>query len=218
MLDSIGSVLLVLSLSLAGSAIASQSPPAEKGTMTRADLLARLKRVPGLSAKFREEKRMALLVAPLVSEGTLHYLPPGRLARHTLEPVESSVFIENGKLRVADSNGTRELDLHTNPVVRLLVEGFVKVLAGDGEALLKTYDVKFEAGEGRTWTMVLEPKVSPLDKLVQSITFRGEEVVIHAMETVEVGGDVTVTTFTDVDANRRYNAGELRRIFRLPRK
>lgn len=186
--------------------------------MTRTDLLARLKRVPGLSAKFREEKRLALLVAPLVSEGTLYYVPPGRLARHTLEPVESTVLIENGKLRVGDANGTRELDLHTSPVVRLLVEGFMKVLAGDGEALMRTYEVGFEAGSGRTWTMVLKPKVSPLDKLVQSITFRGEDVVIHAMETLEAGGDVTVTTFTEVDANRKYNAAELRRIFRLPRK
>jgi hypothetical protein len=83
---------------------------------------------------------------------------------------------------------------------------------------MRTYDVVFEAGEGRAWTMVLRPKVSPLDKLVQSITFRGEDVVIHTMETVEVGGDVTVTTFTDVDANRKYNAAELRRIFRLPTK
>jgi outer membrane lipoprotein-sorting protein len=214
----IGSILLVFSFSVAVPAVASQPTPRVTETMTRTSLLARLKQVPGLSAKFREEKRIELLVAPLVSKGTLHYVPPGRLARHTLEPAKHTVLIDRGKLTVGDANGRQELDLHANPVIRLLVEGFVKVLAGDGEALMRTYDVRFEAGEGRTWTMVLRPKVAPLDKLVQSITFRGEDVVIHAMETVEVGGDVTLTTFTDVDTNRKYNAEELRRIFRLPRK
>ncbi len=49
-------------------------------------LLARFKAVPGLQAKWHEEKRIALLAKPLVSDGTLHYAPPQKLARHTLSP------------------------------------------------------------------------------------------------------------------------------------
>ena len=68
-------------------------------TITRAELLERFRKVPGLYARFREEKRIALLVDPLVSEGTLHFVPPERLAKHVLQPAKSSVLIDGGVLR-----------------------------------------------------------------------------------------------------------------------
>ena len=67
-------------------------------TITRAELLERFRKVPGLYARFREEKRMALLAQPLVNEGTLHF-HRGKLARHTKRPVKSSVVMWPTSLR-----------------------------------------------------------------------------------------------------------------------
>ena len=49
------------------------------GEPTVETLLAEFSHMPGLEARFREEKRIALLVLPLVSEGTIHFAPPARL-------------------------------------------------------------------------------------------------------------------------------------------
>jgi len=45
-----------------------------------AALLARFAKAPGIYARFREEKHLAMLQVPLVNEGTIHFTPPGRLA------------------------------------------------------------------------------------------------------------------------------------------
>src|SRR4051812_34136298 len=74
-------------------------------------LMARFRAIPGLSARFREEKRIALLARPLVSEGTIHYAPPGRLARHQLTPTISSVLLEGATLRFGDGTTEERVDL-----------------------------------------------------------------------------------------------------------
>lgn len=190
---------------------------AASATLTKESLLERLSRLPGLEAKFREEKRMALLVAPLVSEGTLHFAPPGRLARHTLRPARSSVLIDGAKLSFGDARGKQAIDLEKNPTVRMFVESFVKILAGDGPALMRMYDLRFRAGTGSSWTLTLRPKLAPMNQVIERLTIRGDDIVLHEMEMVEVGGDVTLTTFTEVDTSRRYSDAELRRIFSLSR-
>ena len=75
--------------------------------MTLDQLLARFAGMSGLSARFREEKRMALLAAPLVNEGTLYFAPKGRLARHITTPAPATVLIDEGSLRYADAAAAR---------------------------------------------------------------------------------------------------------------
>ena len=55
------------------------------------ELMSRLARSGGVRARFRETKHLSLLTAPLVSEGTLHFAPPDRLARHTTHPGNASI-------------------------------------------------------------------------------------------------------------------------------
>lgn len=200
----------------APNAPAAPTAPEPAAPMTQERVLERLQRVPGLSARFREEKRMTLLVAPLVSEGTLHFAPPGRFARHTVRPARQSIVVEGQRLHFGDARGRQDIDLAANPAVRMFVDGFVSILAGDARALRKTYDLRFRAGDGLTWTMVLSPKLAPVDKFIARITIHGDDVVLREIETVEVGGDVTTMTFTEVDTSRRYTNAEARRIFRLP--
>jgi len=183
-------------------------------------LLARFAAMSGLQASFREEKRMALLAAPLVNEGTIYFVPNGkrpRLARHTARPARSVVLIDGGALKVADDAGREEIALDKSPAVRLFVDSFVKIFAGDREALAAMYTMALEA-EGQRWTLRLKPKVAPLDKLIERVEITGEGVVIATMRVVEVGGDESVTTFTAVDPGRKFTAEELAALFSLPTK
>ena len=180
------------------------------------DLLARFRAMPGLQADFREEKRFALLDAPLVSEGTLHFAPPGRLVRHTTTPVRSTVLIDGDRLAFGDEQGQAELDLTQRPVVRLFVDAFVKLLAGDQPALERLFALEHAQGGDDAWTLVLRPLVPPMKGIIDRMELRGHGLVLDRLLMVEVGGDETLTTFTRVDVERRYAPDEAARIFTLP--
>jgi len=182
------------------------------------ELLAEFKRAPGLFARFREEKHLAMLDAPLVTEGTIHFSPPGRLARRAERPVASTLLIDGDKLQFGDAGGGQSMDLATNPVARLFVDSFVTLLAGDRAGLERIFKATLASRPGGGWVLTLVPRVAPMDKVIKDMSLRGAGLALREMDVRETSGDWTHTSFTDVDVNRRYTPAELARIFRLPGK
>jgi hypothetical protein len=210
-------VSLVLAC-LAGASVATpahaQDPTTQQAPLTLAQLLDGFAAMPGLSAEFREEKYMALLAEPLVNAGTLHFAK-GKLARHVTEPVASSVLIADGLLEFGDASGKETIDLEQNPVVRLFVDSFVHIFAGDRAALEQLYAIQFTPGEGGAWVMVLRPRMSPIDKVIDRVILDGKQLAVAKMRIIEVGGDETITTFTKVDTAKKYGERELAELFRV---
>ena len=168
----------------------------------------------GLSARFTERKQIALLAAPLESEGEIYFAPPDKLLRRVTAPSPSVVLLDGRQLTMA-SNGRREqIDLSTQPVVASFVDSFRHVLRGDRAALERAYRVSFSR-DGGAWRMVLRPKGQALRRFMSSLELRGEGSAIRSMRMVERSGDVTVTEFREVQPNRRFTPAQLRRIFRL---
>lgn len=192
---------------------------ADKKELTVEALLSRFAQSPGLYARFREEKRMAVLDAPLVSEGTVHFARPGRLARHTLKPKRSTVLIEQGRLRFGDESGSHEVDLKSNPVLRQFVESLLRLFEGDIEALREVYTLEFKAqGERDGWRLSMKPKSEQLARIIERIELQGEGIALLLMKVVEAGGDEATTTFSDVNPSKKYTDAEIKEVFRLPSK
>ena len=187
--------------------------------ITKDELVELLRAVPGVKARYKEERRLALLAVPLVSEGTIHFAPPTKLARHQSSPAKASVVVDGKRLRFGDDVGRDDIDLASNPVVAVFVDSFLQVLAGDAEALAKHYTIEFAGGtasDARAWTMTLRPKGAPMTKIVERITLRGREATVRELEVLEVGGDSTLTTFLDVDITHKYGDKEIAEVFRVP--
>lgn len=225
----LAAALLVLGLPLcpptgsfapvAGPAIASaqdtrEAPPSAE------QILARMARIPGLHCRYREEKRIALLSSPVVSEGTIDYArgasgaSSARMARRTTRPSPQVVLIDQGTLRMSDGHTTSRIDLASQPVVRSFVDSFLTLLVGDRAALERTYTLTVEPAEGG-WALVLRPRGAPLTTFLREIRFEGRGESLTRMVMTEVSGDVTTTTFSDVDAAHRYAADEAARAFSL---
>ena len=173
--------------SLAAVVLAGAAPGTEreaKEPVSLAALLARFRALPGLEARFHEVKKLALLKAPLVSEGTIHYAPPDRLARQTTRPAFST----------------------------LIVDAFLKVLAGDRGALERIFAIELR-GSARGWTMALAPRLAPMTEVIERIVLEGRGAVVSKMVVREKDGDETVTTYSSVDVERRYTAEERARVF-----
>lgn len=188
--------------------------PAEIGSLDA--LLARFGRIAGMRARYQEEKRIALLKRPLVSEGRIEFARPGLLLRKTEKPEASAVLLDRDNLRMADASGTRTIALQESPLVRNFVQTFVHVLSGDRAALDKLYQMSFAKLAGGAWRLQLVPRGADLSRIVKRATLEGTGATVSQMTLEEENGDSTVLRFSDVDLNVHYDAAARARIFRLP--
>ncbi|PRQ07484.1 outer membrane lipoprotein carrier protein LolA [Enhygromyxa salina] len=189
------------------------APVAEAAAPVSVDeLLVGFAQMPGLYAEFRQESHFGLLAEPLIDTGTLHFAN-GRLARRTLAPTPSVVIMDAKGIEYGDASKTERIELDGKPAVRQFVDAFTKIFAGDRSGLEALYRIEFQAGEDRSWTMTLVPKVSPMDKIIAKVVVSGTNLEIGSMRVVERGGDETITVFSKVDTQRKYAAAELARLF-----
>jgi hypothetical protein len=220
----LGRTVAILGLLGAGSPEGREARAADKvaeapHALTLDTLLARFRAIPGLFARYREEKHIALLAEPLVSEGTVHFAPPRRVARHTATPSPASVVYDGTSLRFGDASGEQRIDVGASPVVRAFVDSFVDVLAGDRAGLDRAFLVEFRAGDAahprETWELSLVPRAPDLLAILREVRFAGEGVVVSRMVIREASGDEGITTFSAVDATHRYSPAEAERVFRV---
>jgi hypothetical protein len=204
-------------LVLLGAVVSSPRAPAAAPPRLD-DLLSQWKRAPGLSARFREEKHLAILDAPLVTEGTICFAPPARLARRAVRPFASILLVDGDRLQFWQAEGAQSIDLAKNPVARLFVDAFVKLLAGDRAGIERIFELELAARPGGGWELTLKPRRAPMDQVIARLVLRGEGLVLREMDLRETSGDWTHTAFTDVDVGHRFTPAELDRIFRLPEK
>jgi outer membrane lipoprotein-sorting protein len=197
------------------------APAAAKAPADVDALLAGLSKAPGLYARFREEKHLTLLQAPLVSEGSIYFTPPARFARHTDKPIASVMVIDGNQLQFGNADGQESMNLGTNPVARLFADAFVMLLSGNRAGLEKIFKMQLTPKAGAAaseWKLVLTPRVAPMDKMIKELELRGRGLDLNELDVREASGDWTRTTFTDVDLNRRYSPAEQGKFFTVPRK
>lgn len=190
------------------------SPARAQGTELDA-LLASFRGMTGLSARFVEEKTIALLATPIRSEGEIHFAAPGTLMRRVTAPTTSAALIERGRLTMVANGQRQEIDLTSNAVVGGFISSFADVLAGDRTALERTYRITYARLDGGDWKLTLRPKGAPLNQFLTEMEMIGNGRSVKTMRMVEVSGDVTLTTFRDVRLDRRFSDVERRQIFRL---
>jgi len=178
-------------------------------------LLARFGQIEALSAHFREEKRMALLKAPLVSEGDLYYQKPRSLARHTRTPLASSLLLAGTSLSFGRGADVQSVSLDAQPALAVLVDAFVGVLAGDRKALEREARLTLELRDDQRFHIVITPIREPLKRLVRLIELEGQGSTLTSMRLVDQSGDETLTLFTEVKARPAFSRDEQMRLFRI---
>jgi hypothetical protein len=198
-------------------ASASGSKPPHPNPKDAETLLAKLATLPGLEGQFREEKKLALLKLPLVSEGRLYYMPPGYLLRKVNKPSPSSVLVTPTKLVLTDRAGKQQIDLRSKPAIKLFVESFTRVLAGDHAALKRSYRVQFTPARepSQPWELRLIPKGRPLSELIRSVMLQGRGYAVERVTVLEANGDVSETQLQGVNPRRRFSPSERRELFGL---
>lgn len=201
------------------SAVATPGPvraekPAASAAVDLPTLLSAFAGMPGLEARFVEEKRIALLAQPLESKGRLYFTKPGLLLRRVEAPSPSEVVITPDEVRLKEHGREQTIDLRTRRDLRPFIESLVWILAGNQKALADVYRLSFEPErEGAPWQLTLTPKGEPLSRLVQHIRIRGKGLAVSEVEVRETSGDESVTRIVEANPARTFDADERRRLF-----
>lgn len=176
-------------------------------------LLAEFAKSPGVSAKFDDEKKIALLKAPLRSSGQVYFHPPHSLARVVTKPRKSHLVIKADRIIVKENGVRKEVDLSDKPTLRALVKSLLQVLAGDRQALLENYEATFEGQADAEWKLLLTPKNANLKNMVHSFSFKGTRIILSELTVSEASGDSTTTKFSAVNVARKFTSEEIARFF-----
>ena len=216
-----GMLVLVLLLPASGAAPqdapapASAAAPAAAAVAAPADaaaLFAAFAKVEGLEARFREEKKLALLAAPLLSQGRIYYLRPGYLARVVEQPEPATLTITPSELRLSGRDGVETIALDQNDDLRAFVTSLVRVFSGDQAALEASYELAYTA-QGPAWDLTLTPRRPPLTEMMRGLDLHGSGVALERIVVREPNGDTTVTTVEKADPARRFTAEEKAALF-----
>lgn len=177
---------LALSLATAGRADEGWGLP---------ELMRELAAVPRAQASFVERRYLQILKQPLELTGTLSYVAPGRLIKHTLTPRPERMTVEGDRLLIEDlaKGRSRTLSLQDYPLVWAFIESFRATLQGDLGALERFYRPQLE-GARAGWKLSLEPRERRMAAVVSAIRISGSADRISQIEIEETRGDRSVLT------------------------
>jgi hypothetical protein len=176
-------------------ALAAETGDAAGWDITR--LMQELAQVKTAQGRFVERKHLAILNAPLELSGTLVYVAPSRLEKHTVAPRPESLVLERDELSIEskERKQRRTLVLQDYPVIWAFVESIRSTLAGDLPTLRRFYQLSLDGGE-RRWRLTLKPNEPGMQDVVSEIRISGDRSWINAIEIIETGGDRSVMTIT----------------------
>lgn len=184
--------LLLIACCVAGTAAA-----ADSSGWDIKRLMHDLGEVKTSKGRFIERKYVGILTAPLEFSGTLLYVAPDRLEKHTLKPRSESLLLERDQLIIEskDPDRRRTLKLSNYPVVQVFVESVRSTLAGDLALLNRFYEVALQ-GDERSWRLLLKPNDPKMQEVMSEIRIGGHGNWINAIEFLEPGGDRSVMSIT----------------------
>jgi hypothetical protein len=156
-------------------------------------LMEQFTRISSAEVRFREEKQLALLQAPLVVEGTLSYQAPDYLRKEVTLPEHSLFEIRGDTLYIETGNEQRTLSLDSHPLIRAFAESWRALLSGNGKTLERHFETGL-SGNIEHWTLRLQPRDAQVRTYIEAIIIIGSGVHIHSAETLEASGDTTLMT------------------------
>jgi len=145
---------------------------------------------------FVEQHFLALLSRPVESSGELIYDAPDRLEKRTLEPRLESLMLAGDVLSVRRGRHRHVLDLKAYPQILPYVESIRATLAGDRDALERTFRVEY-AGNLERWTLLLVPRESQTGATVSEVRIDGSGEHLRHVEIRERDGDCSLMTLRD---------------------
>jgi outer membrane lipoprotein-sorting protein len=157
-----------------------------------------------VQSDFIQEKHLAVLQQKVLIKGRMAVEQPDRFSWQVTEPVRYSLVVEGDKLRQWDEETGRvqQVSLAGNAVFAVVVAQLRAWFAGNLGSLAK--DFHAEQVPGDLPMIAFEPRQDSFAaKAVKRITlrFREDRRYVECMTIEDLGGDLTLMTFTNTVLN-----------------
>jgi hypothetical protein len=150
-------------------------------------------------ARFVEKKFLAILDQPVVSSGELFYEAPGRLEKRTLQPRPELLRLEGDHLSIEQGKRRFSLRLAEQPEALAFVDSIRGTLAGDLQALRRSYAVDL-SGTPESWALRLLPSDPRIGALVLRIDIAGRGKRVLSIRYLQADGDSAVMSIEPIEA------------------
>ena len=155
-----------------------------------------------MQCRFVQQKAMAMLSEPQVSEGKMYYASPDRL-RWEYDTPYTFALVVNGERIVRVTDGKpEELDAKSGKMYQGLVNIIIGSASGKNLFDKSVFDVAL-FDDGMYWRAEMTPKRREMKRMFSRLVFRFDKKTcgISRVEFVETGGDVTSIRFEDIKTN-----------------
>lgn len=164
----------------------------QTGSVSLDQLMANLRSIRHVEARYIEHRYLHALRAPLVTRGTLRFDAPDYLEKATDPAADGSsdrLAINGNQLTIHRGAGAPiVLRLAEYPEVGVLVESIRATLSGNGEALRRIFDITL-SGTLSEWQLVLQPHDARQRDVLQWMRISGFGERITAIDTRDSDGD-----------------------------
>lgn len=155
------------------------------------DLMNRLSKTSNTKAWFIEEKQLALLETPVISQGTLTYRAPDYIRKEVHQPEQSLFEIQGEYLYIETAEEQQSFSLDSHPLLRAFAESYRATLSGNRIVLERHFKTEL-SGTMRQWTLDLKPIEGKVQKHIEAIVLTGSEDRILMVKTISATGDTSL--------------------------
>lgn len=157
----------------------------------RDQVLRALSTQPQRHFSFVQEKKLAVLANPLITEGEMLIAGEHDITWDIRKPYVMRYEIHGEHVRETDENGTRVIAIGGNPLASALAEAMATAFSGHWRAQDSITDVHVE-GSLQQWQIHITPRKDDFKKIIARIDAEGSAALIHSVKILESNGDSTL--------------------------
>ena len=155
-----------------------------------------------MDCRFTQNKTMAMLAEPTVSEGLMSYISPDKLRWEYTSPYAFALVVDGQKITKITDGNKEILDAKSGRMYQGIVNIIMSSATGRNLFDKSTFDIVF-TDDGNLWKAEMTPKKRDMRRMFAMLTFYFDKKtnVISKVEMTEAGGDMTTIQFYDMKIN-----------------
>lgn len=160
-------------------------------TALRDSILLNLAKQKNRHFHFVQEKKLAVLDKPLITEGELILDEQQNVTWDIQKPFALRYVLTPDSIREIDAQGERTVQTGQNPLAAALTQAMAATFSGQwhDDSALATVTA---SGDAQQWQLHITPRSTELKTLIQTMTVDGTQHAITAVTILESNGDRAV--------------------------
>lgn len=190
-------IYLIVTLILTSVLSFAQSQEEVMETLTRAAASMQC-----VNCRFTQQKTMAMLAQPTVSEGLMSYNSPDKMRWEYTSPYSFALLVDGEKITKITDGNEEILDAKSGR----MYQGIVSIImsSANGKKLFDKSMFNVDIQDvGEFWKAEMQPKKHNMKRMFTMLTFYfgKDDNIINKVEMTEASGDVTTIQFYDIKIN-----------------